>query len=138
MNLVVSADNNREILVFPLLPRDLKPQSSSNNEEFKTINNGTLNIISDLGLKTLSIESTFLKKKERWAKAGSVEGQKYVDFFNKWRGKGVPIRVILSTKDGREVLNMACSIEIFDYCYDRVENIKYSLNLKEYRFIRGV
>lgn len=138
MNLVVSADNNREILVFPLLPRYLKPQSSSNNEEFKTINNGTINILGDLGLKSLSVESLFPKKKETWAKAGSVEGQKYVDFFNKWRGKGFPIRVILSTKDGREVLNMACSIEVFDYCYDRVENIKYSLNLKEYRFIRGV
>lgn len=138
MNLVVSADNNREILVFPLLPRDLKPQSSSNNEEFKTINNGTINIFGDLGLKSLSVESLFPRKKEKWTKAGSVEGQKYVDFFNKWRDKGFPIRVILSTKDGREVLNMACSIEVFDYCYDRVENVKYSLNLKEYRFIRGV
>lgn len=135
MNIVVSANNNEEILVFPIIPNDLSLKNPQLNEEFQTINNGTLNLIGDIGLRSLSISSIFLKEKKSWAKAGSVEGMQYVDFFNKWREKKAPIRLIITLQDGSEMVNMACTVDTFDYSFDRQENINYSLELKEYRYI---
>ena len=135
MNIVVSANNNEEILVFPVVPSDIPLKNPQNNEEFQTINNGTLSLIGDIGLRSLSISSIFLKEKKSWAKAGSVEGIQYINFFNKWRDKKVPIRVIATLKDGSEWVNMACTVDSFDYSFDRQENINYSLELKEYRYI---
>jgi len=132
MNITVSANNNKEILEFPIIPRDTNLNNPSKNEEFQTINAGTLNLLGDKGLRSLSISSIFPKNKETWAKAGSVEGIKYVDFFNKWQGKNVPIRIVMSLESGKELVNMLCSIENFTYNFNSVENIKYTLDLKEY------
>ena len=135
MNIVVSANNNQEILVFPVIPRGIPLKNPQENEEFKTINNGTLNLIGDLGLRTVSISSIFLKEKKSWAKAGSVEAIQYVNIFNKWREKQVPIRLIITLQDGSEWVNMAVSVDSFDYSFDKQENVLYSLELKEYHFI---
>ena len=135
MNIVVSANNNEEIMVFPIIPRDIPLKNPQENEEFKTVNNGTLNLIGDLGLRSLSISSMFPKEKRSWAKAGSVEGIQYVTFFNKWRGKQVPIRLIITLSDGSELVNMAVTVDNFDYSFGKQEDITYSLDMKEYRFI---
>lgn len=135
MNIVVSANNNDEVLVFPVIPRDIPLKNPQENEEFKTINYGTLNLLGDMGLRTLNIDCVFPRDKMTWAKAGSVEGIQYVKFFNKWRVKKAPIRLIITLSDGSEWVNMACSVDNFDYSFDRQENINYSLELKEYPFV---
>ena len=135
MNIVVSANNNEEILVFPIIPRDISLKNPQSNEEFQTINNGTLNLIGDLGIRSLNITSMFFKNKESYTKAGSVEGIEYVNFFNKYRGKKIPIRLIITLGDGSEFVNMACTVDNFDYSFDRQENIYYSLDFKEYQYI---
>lgn len=135
MNIVVSANDNEEILIFPIVPNDLSLKNPQNNEEFQTINKGTLNLIGDLGLRSLNIGSKFLKEIKSWAKSGSVEGVQYVNFFNKWRSKKAPIRIIITKKDGSEWVNMAVTVDNFDYSFDKQENINYSLDLKEYQYI---
>ena len=135
MNIVVSANNNEEILVFPVIPRDPQLKNPQENEEFKTVNNGTLNLIGELGLRSINISSIFPKEKQSWAKAGSVEGIQYVTFFNKWREKQVPIRLIITLADGSEWVNMAVTVDNFDYSFGRQEDITYSLDMKEYPFI---
>jgi len=135
MNIVVSANNNEEVLVFPVIPKDIQLKTPQENEDFKTINYGTLNLIGDIGLRTINISSIFPKEKKNWSKAGSVEGSQYVNFFEKWRAKKIPIRLIITLQDGSEWVNMACLIDNFDYSYDKQENINYSLDFKEYKFI---
>ena len=135
MNIVVSANNNEEILIFPIVPNDVPFKNPQANEEFQTINNGTLNLIGDIGLRSLNVSSKFLKERKSWAKAGSVEGLRYVEFFNKWRDRKLPIRLIITLKDGSEWVNMAVTVDNFDYSFDKQENINYSLDLKEYRYI---
>ena len=131
MNIVVSVNNNKEVLVFPIIPNDINLNNPSKNEEFQTINAGTLNIIGDKGLRTTSISSIFPKNKEKWAKSGSVEGMKYIDFFNKY--KKIPIRLVISLDSGKEWVNMLCLVENFIYNISKnTENIKYTLELKEY------
>ena len=64
MNIVVTADNNKELIVFPLIPENPELKTPSNNEEFETINNGTLNLIGEIGLRSINISSIFPKDKK--------------------------------------------------------------------------
>lgn len=132
MDIIVSANNNSEILIFPIIPYDTQIKNPSQNEEFQTVNSGTLNLIGDAGLRSTSITSIFPKSKLSNARFGSVEGIKYVEFFNKWKAKKAPIRLVMSLSDGSEWVNMLCLVESFDYSFDRKENVRYSLELKEY------
>ncbi|QEK12576.1 phage portal protein [Crassaminicella thermophila] len=139
MNIVVSANNNKEIFVLPVVPTDIEIHIPQNNEEFQTINSGTLNLIGDVGLRTLSISSIFPTHQYKWLKAGSnSNGWEYVEFLNRWRKAKVPIRIVITRKDGSEVLNMACTIESFIYGLTRNEDIRYTLDLKEYKFVKVV
>jgi len=139
LNIVISANNNEEVLVFPIAPADTDLTNPQNNEEFQTINAGVLNLIGDMGLRTLSISSLFPTHDYAWLKAGSdSDGWAYVEFLNKWRAAKVPIRIVMSLKDDLEWLNMACLIDTFTYGLMRNGDIRYSLVLKEYRFVKVV
>ena len=140
MDIIVSADNRKEVLVFPVVPINLNVNIPRQNEEFQTINSGTLNLIGDRGLKTLSISSIFPTHKYSWIKRGSnSNGWAYVNFFNNWANKKMPIRIIITRSlDGMEWINMPCTVESFTYGLTRNEDIQYSLELKEYRFVKVV
>lgn len=135
MNIVVSANNNTELLVFPVVPY-AEVSTPQANEEFDTINAGKLNLIGDIGLRTLSISSIFPNNDYKWIKSGSSNnGWEYIDFFNKWRSKKVPFRIIITTDKGKEWLNMACTVDNFAYGEKRNGDIAYTLDLKEYIFV---
>lgn len=138
MNITVSANNNEEILVLPIVPPSIELNNPSKNEEFDTINNGALNLIGDEGLRSFNIASNFLLYDARWRKKGSLaDGWKYVEFFNKWKKARVPIRVIYTDSNNKEIFNLAATIENFNYSVNKSEKlIAYSLDLKEYRFVR--
>ncbi len=138
MNIVVSANNNENILIFPIVPKEPQLQIPSNNEEFETIN-GKLNLIGNIGLKKISLSSIFPKNKEPWASPGSVEAERYIKFFNKYRTKKIPIRLIITKSNGSEWINMPVLIENFNYSIDKnKENVRYTLDLKEYRYISKI
>lgn len=138
MDIVVSANNNQEILVFPVVPPDTGAiEKPAKNEIFETINQGELNLIGNLGLRSLSIDSFFPNKPYSWIKKGSLaNGWAYVDFFDRWRAARVPIRIVITTKDGQERLNMPCTVENFTHVLDKAGDIKYTLELKEYSFVK--
>lgn len=136
MDIVFSANNNQEVMVLPIVPNDIEIQEPQDNEEFKTINNGTLNLIGNMGLKSLPIESFFPTYEYPWIKKGSSsDGWEYVSFFKKWRNARVPIRIVITGKEGKEILNMPCTIDNFTYLEKRNGDIVYTLEVKEYRFV---
>lgn len=137
MDIVFSANNNEEIKVLPIVPDDIGISQGQNNEEFETINNGTLNLIGDLGLRSLSIQSFFPCNDYRWIKKGATsDGWSYVDFFKKWRNKKVPVRIVMTNTEGKEILNIACTIDNFTYAERRNKDIAYTLEIKEYKFVK--
>jgi len=138
MDIVFSANNNKEVYILPVVPSNLDPLNNPRkNEEFETINNGTINLIGNKGLRTISIQSFFPTKNYPWIKKGAIsDGWQYVNFFNKWTEKRVPIRIIIITNNGVEMLNMACTVENFPYGIDRTGDILYTLELKEYPFVQ--
>lgn len=135
MDIVFSVNNNEEIMIFPVVPPNVEIGENQNNEDFESVS-GAMKLIGELGLRTLSISSFWpVNKNYSFVKAGSIaDGRKYVEFFQKWRKEKVPFRVILTDKDGKCVLNMACLINSFSYYSDKVGDIQYSLDVEEYRF----
>ncbi|MTI65169.1 MAG: phage portal protein [Firmicutes bacterium] len=138
MDIVFSANNNEEIKILPIVPAE-SPEISTEqkNETFDTVNNGTLQLIGDMGLKSLSISSIFPCNDYKWIKSGSsTDGWSYVNFFEKWRKAKVPIRCVIIGKDGKVVLNIACLINNFTYREKRIGDIAYTLDIVEYRFVK--
>ena len=112
MNIVFSVNNMAEVLTLPILPSEFSYSNPHNNEEFETIAHGTLNLIGLKGLRTVTISSFFPNKKYKFAK-NNKRAAGCVKFFEKWKNKRVPIRIIVTDNKGKTILNMACTIENF-------------------------
>ena len=135
MDIIFSANNNEEVFVFPVVPPDLGPIISQDNEDFEAVS-GRMKLIGNMGLMTLSIESFWpVNKNYPWVRPGSeADGWLYVTFFDKWRKAKVPMRVIITTDDGATRLNMACVVNSLEWQVDWVGDIQYKLSVEEYRF----
>jgi hypothetical protein len=135
MDIVFSANNFEEVLRLPIVPPNTDVLNPRKNEEFETIQMGTLNLIGLKGLRTLSIQSFFPTKIYSFVKDNARLGWEYVDFFNKWSDKRVPIRIIMTDNTGKEILNMPCTVENFTHGLDKVGDIQYTLEIKEFKFV---
>lgn len=135
MEVVFSVNNFEEVWKIPVLPQELNIEGPWNNEELETIGQGTLNLIGLKGLRSFSIESFFPTRGYIFAR-DKRNGWDYVDFIRKWRSARVPLRVIITDNQDREVLNMPCTIDNFVYGLDRAGDIKYSLAVKEFVFVK--
>lgn len=135
MDIIFSANNNEEVLTFPVVPQ-VEISTSQENEDFDALS-GRIKIIGNMGLRTLSIESFWpVDKNYSFVKKGSEKnGWRYVEFFEKWRAKKVPMRIIIVDGD-KKLLNMACLVNGFIYSVDQVGDIAYSLEIEEYVFVR--
>lgn len=137
MDLIFSVNNNEEIMIFPVVPAGIGPEIPQENEDFDSIV-GTLKLIGKLGNRTMTIESFWpVNKNYSFVRPGSEsDGWLYVSFFERWREKQVPFRVILTTADGATRLNMACVINHLYWEVDKVGDIQYKLEIEEYKFVR--
>lgn len=135
MHVVFSADNNKEIKIIPYIFPDVEIAREQGNEEIKTTD-GVLNLIGNLGLRRLNISSFFPVHDYKWIPTGAISnGWDYVDFFEKWRAKKVPIRIVMFNRNGQNILNMPCLIDNFSYSEKRNGDISYSLDVSEYVFV---
>ena len=137
MDIVFSANNRAEIIVLPVVPPDISIEQAQANETYTGLSMD-LNIIGNVGLRTLEISSFFpVNKNYYFQKANSnADGHDYVDFFERWRGKHVPIRIVI-TEGVVERLNMACTVDSFTHSTDKVGDINYTLTLREYVFVKA-
>lgn len=134
MEIVFSVNNFEDMRRLPVIPADLSIGQPWKNEEFETASKGDLNLIGLSGLRTLTIESIFPMRKYPFAKEHRP-GWEYVSFFRVWRSRRVPFRLIITADDGREILNMPCTIEDFTFGLDRAGDIKYNMSIKEFMFV---
>lgn len=135
MDIVFSANNFEETRRLPIIPQELNVEEPWNNEEFETIGQGVLNLIGLKGLRLVTVESFFPTREYSFAR-DKRNGWEYVEFFRKWRERRVPLRLIITDNQEREVLNMPCTIDSFTYGLDRVGDITYSLAVKEFVFVK--
>jgi hypothetical protein len=137
MDIVFSANNRKEVLVLPIVPSDLSWDSPSNNETFDSIQLGTLNIAGLEGLISLSIQSFFPMKDYPFVKS-KKKGAECVNFFKKWKKRREPIRIVITSKNKKEWLNISVLIDNFTHGLDKAGDISYSLDLTEFRPVKVV
>lgn len=138
IDIIFSANNGEEVRIIPVLPEKLPTMEQSyNNTTFESIN-GDINLIGTKGLRTVELSSFFpVFKNYCFMRPGSEQdGWMYVAFFNKWADRKVPIRMVWIDDKGREISNMAYTIESFSVTINKIKDIEYTLSLKEYRFIK--
>ncbi|AYB41799.1 hypothetical protein [Paenibacillus lautus] len=135
MDIVFAANSFEEVRRLPVLPPEMNIEHPWNNEEFQTMNLGTINLIGTPGLRSLAIESFFPMRIYPFMKDKRL-GWSYVQFFRKWRERRVPLRVIITDNKEQEVLNMPCTIDNFVHGWDRSGDIRYSLAVKEFKFVK--
>ena len=133
MKIMFSANNNEEVIELPYVPPGIQIVKPQENEEFKTINNGILNLLGDMGLRKFNLTTFFPTKRYSWVPSTATLGWDCVDFFDKWREAKVPIRVVIM-EGNRTILNMPCTIDNFGHSVRQNKDIDYALEVKEYRF----
>lgn len=133
MYIVFSANNNQETMVIPFPPSALSIEQEQENTDFEGLS-GTLKIIGNMGLRTLSFSSFFSLgvRMPGMNQYATENGWAYIDFFERWRNRKVPLRIVITT-DEREVLNMPCVIDNFTW-QKKCKRITYTINISEYRF----
>ncbi|QEK13729.1 phage portal protein (plasmid) [Crassaminicella thermophila] len=135
MDIFLSINNREQVIQLPIIPEEFQVEFSNNNETFTTISQGDLNLIGNKGLKTLTIETFFPNKEYEFAKSKKMTGDEFVESILNWIDRKVPIRIVITSKEGKEVINLPVTIDSFNYGYDRVGDVKYSLALREFRFV---
>lgn len=126
----------KTVLRLPILPPEMPTiTKASKNEEFETFNNGTFNIIGDVGLMTFTLESWFpaLRNKYSFAKVKNINPYKYIDLVNIAMRDEKALRVIILRGDGTYVINNTFSVESFEYHENRIGNFPFTISFKQWR-----
>ncbi|TCO69498.1 phage portal protein [Marinisporobacter balticus] len=135
MDIFLSINNREQVIQLPIIPASFQIEFSNNNETFNTVSQGDLNIIGNKGLKSFTLETFFPNKEYEFAKSKKYTGDEFVEIILQWVDRRVPIRVVIINKDGGEIVNLAMTIDSFNYGYDKAGDVVYSLTLKEFRFV---
>lgn len=134
MDIVFSRDNNDVVMVLPVVP-EVEISEGQLNETFEGLS-FNIRMLGNRELKTMSISSFFPSKKYPFVNAyAEINPQAYVDFFLQAKADKIPIRLVVTDKRSREVLNIAVSVDSFIYKYRVNGDIDYTLDLTEYVFI---
>ncbi|WP_442601722.1 LysM peptidoglycan-binding domain-containing protein [Paenibacillus sp. KN14-4R] len=135
MEFWLSFNNGEEKLRLPVPPSSFEMQTGSTNTTVNLNDVGEINLIGKRRLKAISLASYFPIQDDGLCQYRDFpKPQKCVEMIEKWRDSGRPIRLII-TGDSLTI-NEAMAIESFNYSQKHgPQDIYYSLELKEYRFL---
>lgn len=135
ITIYTSANNGEEVLVFPVVPKNL-PEivQEYGHEEFET-NDNVLTLIGKRKRRTMSLSFLLpVNKSYKFINTqASSNGRDYIDFWEKWSNNRVPMRLII-TEGLNEVLNIAYTIDSLKWYYDKKKDIVANVDITEYIF----
>lgn len=130
---VVFADMDGLVtLTIPVLLEKPKISQTNNHETFKTLKKGDIVLIGDKGLRSVEWSAFFPVNKlfYNFTNFNAVaDGNEYVTFLNEHNEDC--FRLIITEKT-KTICNMLVVVDSFDYQYDKVGDINYTLRLLEY------
>ena len=122
-----------ESVTFPVVPANLPPITTpQNNDTFNSVI-GDVSIMGLLGLRTIEFKDLLLPSNVddySWAKGDN--GADIINFINDNRQKSQPFRLII-TKGDVTYCNMNVLIDIFDYYQDNQADYHLNCSFTEYR-----
>lgn len=132
MDIFLSINNREKVIQLPVLPPEFMIQSPQDNEPYKTVAIGDINLIGNIGLKKISFSSTFPSKKVPYSKNNTMFGWDYVSEIETLRTRKLPFRLIITDT----LINMAVTIDNFEYgLRSGTRDIQYSIEFSEFRFL---
>lgn len=135
ITMYTSANNGEEILVFPFPPKELPDiVNEFKHEEFET-NKKVLTLIGRNGRRSMSMELLLpvYKSYNGINRESRKNGRDYIDFWEKWSSKRVPMRLVI-TEGAKELINIAYTINALKWHYDKKKDIIAHLDISEYIF----
>jgi hypothetical protein len=133
MQIIFSVNNGQDSIKIPIPPTEVDVNSPQNNSTFNGIN-GDLNLIGNMGLRSFPLDGFFPNQKYTWlSESTSYNAWEYVEFFERYRKAKIPFRCFIIDND-RQILNMPCTIDDFNYKVKRNKDIGYTMMVREYRF----
>ena len=133
MKIYLSVNNGADILTVPVIPPEFTVQKPQGGSAFETISSGELNLIGLPKLKSISWSSFFPTRDYSYLKDTSMKGFEYGYKLDTWIIQKLPIRLIISETP----INMAVSIENFEYKIGTDSDLYYTLALKEFPLVNN-
>lgn len=131
MDIVFASNDRSEILHLPIVPERFEIPSPHNNQVFSTISDGDINLIGLAGLDEFSLVGWFPMKYYSFAKS-SVMGTEGKAFIEKFKKRRRALRIVITNKNGIELLNDLYAIENFTPGYDRAGDMTYTIHFKQF------
>jgi len=133
-NIYIS-DNTDASIQFPNLPEVFPTiDQSALNEEFVTFNNGTFNLLDDVGLRTFSMGFMLPRKQYYWCIADCGNSIEIIALLERSLNEKFPVRFVFSDNTG-DLTNILVSTEKFSYYFDINLDFVFSGDFKEYRVV---
>ncbi len=132
MKIIFSDMEGKTVLVVPLVNPPLKFGQTNKHETFETLKYGDIVLIGGKGLKTVEWSSFFPQKKSLYDFVQYLSdefGKTYVKFLEEHSEE--PFRLII-LEGVKTVRNMLVVVDSFEYEYDKMGNIQYSVKLVEF------
>lgn len=131
MEIVFSADNRKETLHLPIIPEIFEVSFPHKIETIETIAAGEISVIGKPQLKSISFDCWAPSKPYSFAKT-SVLAPEMKEFFVKWKRKGKPLRIVITSDKGWEIHNELYAIANFAFGLDVVGDMPYKLELTQF------
>lgn len=135
-DIYISDKDKKTVLQLPIIPEQMPSlNKASKNEEFETFNNGTFNIIGDVGLMEFTLESWLPAKGRNYSfqRVKNINPDAYISLINKAMATEKPIKIVIVRGNGTFVCNDTFSVENFEYNENKIGNFEYSLGVKQWR-----
>lgn len=137
MDITFSTLDRSETMVLPCVPvGGLSIDDPQNNETLSGLS-WDINVIGNMGLKTVTIKGTFYARRLAFMSPyASTDPYAYVRFFERHRGRDKPpLRIVISDSSGGEVLNMPCTVDAFERSPTKMGDLTYSMTVRRYEFV---
>ena len=131
MDIYLSVNNREEVIKLPVVPSSFTITKPRNNKKFETVSGSELKRIGVSALKGITIESFFPVRDYPFLRDRTYKGQQYVYIIDTWVNRRLPIRLIITDTP----INMAVSVENFEYTIGQDSNLNYVLTLEEFPII---
>ncbi len=131
MDIFLSVNNREQVLKLPVVPKEFTVSKPQKNVVFETVTQGELRLLGTPGLKSITISSFFPVKEYPFLRDNTYKGFEYVYIIDTWILQKLPIRLIITDTP----INMAVSVESFEYTIKQDGDLYYSLTLGEVKLI---
>lgn len=130
----ISINNNEEVIQLPVPLEEYSVDSPFANQKVNGLKQN-LNMIGLRDLKTVDFSSFFPIREYPFLQNRSLWGMEYIDILERWRDRRIPVRLIIVDNKKKKTINMAVTIDNFEWDVRQDGNINYSMSFTEFPFV---